>query len=79
MEKVEWKFDVTPQSIMDFFMKPPTTENYTLEWKDPDIDRLKKFLVDEHDFSADRIDKFSARLKESAAKGRQSSLGSWFK
>jgi len=79
LEKVEWSCKVSPEEIFNFFMNPPVTDNYKIEWKEPKAERLVEFLVKEHDFSEERVRKFASKLEESFEKGRQFSLDSWLK
>lgn len=72
MKTGEWDFDATPEEIFDFFMKPPVKKDYELEWKPPDVEKIKKILCDEHDFSEERIGNTLEKLKEN--KGMQSRL-----
>jgi len=78
-EKVEWSCNVRPEEIFNFFLNPPTTGNYKIEWKEPKTEKLVEFLVKEHNFSEERVRKFASKLEESFEKGRQSSLESWLK
>ncbi len=47
----DWK------EVLTVFKKIPVTDNYSLEWKPVDRKRLYHFLVEQHDFSAERVDK----------------------
>ncbi len=53
------------QEIRELFLNPEITDNYKLEFRDPDYDGIIKFLCDEHDFSVDRVSKALKDLKES--------------
>eukprot|EP00916_Digyalum_oweni_P002813 GHVL01005216.1.p1 GENE.GHVL01005216.1~~GHVL01005216.1.p1 ORF type:complete len:527 (-),score=149.80 GHVL01005216.1:277-1815(-) len=53
-------------------------EKIEIEWKDPDYDGLKKFLVEENNFSEVRIDNFLKRLKDSRSKTSQMRLENFF-
>jgi len=75
--KKDWKFEVTPEEIFNFFKNPPITKEYSLKWKPPDEEKIKKILCDEHDFSEERIQNTIEKLKET--KGTQSRLDAWFK
>jgi len=77
LKNVEWIGEVGAQEIYDFFLKPPVTDKYELEWKEPDMDKLREFMVHEHDFSQERVDKVIERLQAASIKGRQSSLSGW--
>jgi flap endonuclease-1 len=43
------------EEIKKIFLEPEVTENYTLEWREPDEELVIKLLCDEHDFSEDRV------------------------
>ncbi|MCD6367477.1 MAG: flap endonuclease-1 [Candidatus Aenigmarchaeota archaeon] len=75
--KKDWKFDVKPEEILEFFENPPVEKNCELKWKEPDEEKVKKILCDEHDFSVERVENTLAKLRDS--KGTQSRLDSWFK
>ena len=77
LENVEWDFDVKAEDIFEFFLNPPLTEDYEMKWREPDKEKLMKFMVDEHDFSQERIEKGVDKLKESYNKSKQSSLAAW--
>lgn len=77
LENLEWNFDVSAQEIYEFFLNPPLEENYKLEWRKPNKEKLMKFMVDEHDFSQERIGKAIEKLEESYRKSKQSSLSGW--
>lgn len=77
MENVDWTSDVPAEKIYNFFLNPPVIEEYEIEWKEPDADKLKEFMVKEHDFSLERVEKVIERLQNAWTKGRQSSLSGW--
>jgi flap endonuclease-1 len=74
-EKFEWGSDNSPEAVYDFFINPPV-EKVDFSFESPDNDRISDILVDQHDFSEDRI---SSKLKdlEKALESRQSGLGSF--
>jgi flap endonuclease-1 len=55
------------------FKSMPIMKNYQLKWKEPDIDKIKKILLN-RDFSEERIDKLLERLKPK----QQKELDKWF-
>jgi len=64
------------QEIRSLFLNPEVTDEYRLEFKDPDYDAIIHFLCDEHDFSRDRVGKALRELKEALSiKG----LDQWFR
>ena len=79
LKQVEWTFDVDPYMIYDFFLNPLVFEKYEIEWKEPDRDKIIKLMVEEHDFSKERIETAASRLIEIKMQGTQSKLENWFK
>ncbi len=79
LENVEWKADVDAETIYEFFLKPPTTTNYKMEWMEPNAEKLTAFMVDEHDFSLERVQKVVEKLQQTFTSGKQKNLQSWFK
>jgi flap endonuclease-1 len=63
--------------VREFFIHPEITDNYEIKWGKPDSEKLIKFLSEERDFSADRIEKAVERLK-AASGARQKTLDQWF-
>ena len=78
LANVKWKDENDPQEIYDFFLNPTVTEKYKLDWKQPDGDKVVKLMVDEHDFSRERVEKVIESLQKSFTVGKQASLKSWF-
>ncbi len=76
---VEFPGEIDIERVYNFFLNPPYTENYKLQPKEPDRDKLVKFMVDEHDFSQERMEKVVGKLQESYGKSKQSSLSGWVK
>jgi flap endonuclease-1 len=79
LKEVEWKFDVKAEDIYNFFLNPPVTDDYKLEWKHPNEEGIIKFMVEEHDFSEERVKNGIEKLKQAFLKSQQKSLGSWFR
>ncbi|MEM5792838.1 MAG: flap endonuclease-1 [Candidatus Aenigmatarchaeota archaeon] len=79
LKEVEWNFDIDPNKIYEFFINPPVIEDYKIEWKEVNEEKIKKIMVDEHDFSEERIEKGIERLLEIRKSGAQSTLSGWFK
>lgn len=74
LKKIEWQHDTPAQSIFDFYMNPPV-EDVEIESIQVNPDKILKFMVDDHDFSYERIEKVVKSLTED----RQKSLGRWLK
>src|SRR3989338_6651249 len=71
---VQWNFTTTPQQIFDFFKHPPVTD-YKIEFGQPDLEKIKHLMCDEHEFSEERIENAIKKLSES--KTEQRSLSRW--
>jgi len=79
LKEVEWKDEYDPEDIMKFFLKPPLIEKYEIEWKLPQSEKITEFMVEEHDFSRERVDKVIEKIKQGFTEGKQTSIQSWFK
>jgi len=55
------------------------TSTLEFEWKDPDWNGLKKYLVEVNQFSEDRVNRLLDRLKMAKQKTKQKPLDSFFK
>ncbi len=67
------------EAIRDFFLHPPVTDDYSVRWGNPEPDKIKHFLCDEHDFSPDRVEKVVERLDKAVTEtGKQKTLSAWF-
>ncbi|KAF4657986.1 hypothetical protein FOL47_008221 [Perkinsus chesapeaki] len=67
--------------IREYFLDAPVVEreNAELKWPTPDYEGLKKFLVDENQFSEDRVDKYISRLQKCKKAKTQMRLDTFFK
>jgi len=70
--------DLSWRTIFDTIKHIPVTDHYSLEWQQLDEARLYALLVDEYDFSAERVKSRLATLKESQKQLQQKGLGSFF-
>lgn len=73
--------EVDVLEIKKYFLQPPVTDSYKIEWREPDEKLVFEILVNEHDFSEDRVknalERFTKAYKENI-KGVQTGLGKWF-
>jgi len=81
LNDIDWdaQFDGEPisaQEILDFFKKPPVTEEFEIKWNQPQTDAILKFMIDEFEFSQERIEKVLKTLEQ---KPQQNSLEKWSK
>jgi len=79
LKQIEWTSDVDPYTIHDFFINPPVSDEYSIEWTEPDRDKILKLMVEGHDFSKERIETAVNRLLEIKKQGTQLNLEGWFK
>ncbi|MDP8002939.1 MAG: flap endonuclease-1 [Caldisphaera sp.] len=78
--KTDWG-EVDPIKIYNYFLEPPSADNYKIEWKEPDEGKIVSMLVDGHNFSEDRVRKALERLRKSfkdSIKSKQARLDNWF-
>ncbi|RLE46145.1 flap endonuclease-1 [Candidatus Woesearchaeota archaeon] len=71
-------FDFSWEIVYDFFENVPVTEDYKLEWNMPDVDRLKRLLVDGFEFSEERVDNTLAKFLKEKEKHQQKGLNEFF-
>lgn len=75
------EFPIDPLKIFEYFMNPPHTDNYRLEWIEPDEKAIIEILVEKHDFSLQRVKNAIERYKKAYRehiKGVQKGLDLWF-
>ncbi len=73
------KFPADPHDIARIFLEPEVTDDYKLEWREPDADKIKEFLCEEHSFSPKRVENALERaIKAYKRTFGQVSLDAWF-
>ena len=65
------------QEIFELFHKPSVV-NAEFKFKKADEEKIKKILVDEHDFSEERVEKQLEKLRDLNEKKKQKNLEGWF-
>ncbi|MBN2881632.1 flap endonuclease-1 [Candidatus Woesearchaeota archaeon] len=77
---VEWdkNFDFSWKDVFNIFKNIPVTDDYVLDWTNVDADKLKSFLVDERNFSVDRVDIALEKLSKVDFSKKQKSLSDFF-
>jgi flap endonuclease-1 len=73
------EFPVQPQTIREIFLHPKVTDNYKIEWKEPDVEGVINFICRERDFSENRVRKTLEKMRKGAEelKGK-TTLEKWF-
>ena len=64
-----------PDPVKEFFLNPPYSSDYNLEWKAVDFDGIIDYLCGDYEFSRGRID---AILEKLNVKQGQKTLEQWF-
>lgn len=80
-EKVEWKKhypDLEWKEVFNTIKHIPVTDNYKLEWKKIDDQKLLQLLVEGHDFSEERVRTKIEKLKEVQKEMAQKGLKNFF-
>ncbi|MCD6216219.1 MAG: flap endonuclease-1 [Candidatus Aenigmarchaeota archaeon] len=72
---VDWSFSTPARKIFEIF-KNPAVADVKIDFNLPDSEKIKKILVDEHDFSEERVQKV---LNKIIGLKRESSLDKWVK
>lgn len=72
-------FPVEPRNIREIFLQPRVSNNYEIEWREPDTKKVSDFLCGERDFSTDRVSKALERaVKEQKKASTRTTLERWF-
>lgn len=72
-------FPVEPNCIREIFLHPQVTDNYKLEWREPNVEGVIDFMSREKEFSEERIKKSLDRMTAGTKKQKgKVSLEKWF-
>ena len=74
-QKAEWDKHIHTNwnDIFTLFKEMPVEKNYNLQWKKPELKKLRSMLVEKHDFAEERVD---TKLKKFTM-AQQAGLGRW--
>ena len=80
-KQVEWSkyFDIDWEKIYYLFKKMPVEKNIKLKWDKLNKEKVYELLVEEHDFSKERVDNAIGSLMKAEEGKKQKGLGEWFK
>ncbi|MDI6846622.1 MAG: flap endonuclease-1 [Candidatus Bathyarchaeia archaeon] len=74
------EFPVEPQRIREILLHPKVTDNYKIEWKEPDMESVIDFICRERDFSEDRVKKALEKMRRGTEKLKgKTTLEKWFR
>jgi len=76
-EKVNLDWELV-EKIRNIFLNPDVTDDYQIEFKEPNSEKIVELLVEIHDFSEERVKKALERLDILKEKSKQTSLDQWF-
>ena len=79
-KEVKWNdfFDYSWKEVHELFKKMPINTNYSIEWKEPDKEKVIDLLVNEHDFAIERVKTVLDRLLKKKESKQQKGLGEFF-
>ena len=72
------RFPIDPAEIKSFFLNPPVSEVPRIEWRHPDRERVIELLVEEYEFSRDRVENNLERLSKAISRTATRGLDKWF-
>ncbi|MBW3019822.1 flap structure-specific endonuclease, partial [Candidatus Woesearchaeota archaeon] len=72
------QFDFSWKDIYDIFINLPVTDDYNLIWEKSDPEEVKKLLMEEYEFSEERVDSSLEKINKSNEKKTQTGLNSFF-
>ena len=79
IEKSEkYVLDFKWKEIFDLFMNPDVKKSYEIKFKSMDKDKIKKLLVEKHEFNEERINSALEKLSKSIESVKQKNLDRWF-
>jgi flap endonuclease-1 len=77
--KKHFKFEEYIDEVYNFFLNPSVNEKIEIKFGEINEEKILKFMVDERNFSEERVRNALEKLKEGLKRGKQTSLASWFK
>lgn len=77
--EVKWEehCSATWKEVFETIKHMPVEKGYVLQWKPVDAKKLTSLLVEQHDFSRERVEKTLETLGEHTSKRAQKGLGGW--
>jgi flap endonuclease-1 len=78
-EKYDYQFEVDAEEVLHLFLDPPYAPPGEIRWKPIDGARIREMLVEQHDFSEDRVGRMIAEVERvTKERSAQSKLDQWF-
>ncbi len=63
--------------VRRIFLEPETVTEYSLDWRRPDEEGVRRIMCDVHGFSVDRVDAVLSRLRPAGQRQEQFRLDKW--
>ncbi len=77
--KYNYEFEEDVEAILDFFLNPPAKDVGKVKQGSLSFEEVRKILVEEHDFSEERVDRALNGMEKSLKeKGAQKKMDEWF-
>lgn len=65
--------------IEEIFLNPVHSEDFKIEFRPPNVEKVVEFLCEKHDFSEERVKSALSKIEQKAKeKGEQARLDAWF-
>ncbi len=79
-EEAKWdeNFEFEWEEVFDLIKNIPVDKKYELKWKEADEDKIMRILIDEHDFSEERVISQLEGLVKNKQNRNQKGLGEFF-
>ena len=66
-------------AVEKIFLEPDVSDEYKIEFRTPDRNKVMEILVEKHDFSIERVERALKSIEKAVpAEGTQTSLDAWF-
>jgi flap endonuclease-1 len=79
LKETGFKPDFDWKKVEEIFLKPKVLKEYKIEFNEINREKVLELLVEEHDFSRERVENTLKKLEEKIEeKGEQSNLSKWF-
>jgi len=73
------EFPVEPRRIREIFLHPKVSDDYRLEWKEPDMEGIVDFICRGRDFSEERVRKAVEKMQRGITREKgKTTLEKWF-
>lgn len=76
-KEAKWneQFDFSWQEVYELFTKMPINQDYTIKFKEINEEKLTEYLVEQNDFSLERVKSTIEKIKQANKEQKQKTLG----